>query len=97
MPDFRSVGTDDIAPQRREGDKLPSASTPPKRGIDNIVGASERMLEVYEIVKRVAPTTSTVLIQGETGTGKELDRARDPFREPSRRSPVRAGRLQRVG
>src|SRR5438093_3065984 len=37
-----------------------------------IVGASELMREVYEMVTRVAPTRSTVLIQGETGTGKEL-------------------------
>src|SRR6266540_246018 len=37
-----------------------------------MVGTSEAMLEVYEMVARVAPTTSTVLIQGETGTGKEL-------------------------
>ena len=39
---------------------------------DNIVGASPRMHEVYELVTRVAPTRSTVLIEGETGTGKEL-------------------------
>ncbi len=39
---------------------------------ENVVGASERMLEVYKLVARVAPTKSTVLIQGETGTGKEL-------------------------
>ncbi|HKZ07404.1 MAG TPA: sigma-54 dependent transcriptional regulator [Methylomirabilota bacterium] len=37
-----------------------------------LVGASAPMLEVYRMVARVAPTTSTVLIQGETGTGKEL-------------------------
>ncbi len=40
--------------------------------IENIVGASARILEVYKLVARVAPTKSTVLIQGETGTGKEL-------------------------
>jgi transcriptional regulator with GAF, ATPase, and Fis domain len=37
-----------------------------------LVGASTPMLEVYRMVARVAPTTTTVLIQGETGTGKEL-------------------------
>jgi len=40
--------------------------------IYGMVGGAERMLEVYRLVARVAPTTSTVLIQGETGTGKEL-------------------------
>ena len=38
----------------------------------DMVGASRGIREVLELVQRVAPTTSTVLIQGETGTGKEL-------------------------
>jgi transcriptional regulator with GAF, ATPase, and Fis domain len=38
----------------------------------NMVGAGPRMLEVYNVIRRVAPTDSTVLIQGESGTGKEL-------------------------
>ncbi len=39
---------------------------------DQLVGRSTRMLEVYRAVARVAPQDVTVLIRGETGTGKEL-------------------------
>ena len=38
----------------------------------NIVGKNEKMQEIYRLVKRVSETNSTVLIYGETGTGKEL-------------------------
>jgi len=38
----------------------------------NMVGASQRMKDVFEFVRRVAPTDATVLIEGESGTGKEL-------------------------
>jgi two-component system response regulator AtoC len=37
-----------------------------------IVAASIRMTEIHEIIRKVSPTTTTVLITGETGTGKEL-------------------------
>jgi transcriptional regulator with GAF, ATPase, and Fis domain len=39
---------------------------------EQIIGASRALELVLEQVERVAPTQSTVLIQGETGTGKEL-------------------------
>ena len=38
----------------------------------NMVGGSSRMREVFEFIRRVAPTDSTVFIHGESGTGKEL-------------------------
>jgi DNA-binding NtrC family response regulator len=38
----------------------------------NIVGKSEAMQQVFELIAQVAPRRSTVLIQGESGTGKEL-------------------------
>jgi len=38
----------------------------------NIVGRSEPMLKIYELIETVAPTRTTVLVVGETGTGKEL-------------------------
>jgi len=42
------------------------------RRFEQIIGHSPALEEVLEQVERVAPTGSTVLIQGETGTGKEL-------------------------
>ncbi len=41
-------------------------------GFHNIVGKSPPMQEVFNIVQAVAPTEATVLITGETGTGKEM-------------------------
>ena len=40
--------------------------------VHGMVGSARSMLAIYRMIDRVAPTTSTVLIQGETGTGKEL-------------------------
>jgi DNA-binding NtrC family response regulator len=37
----------------------------------NVLSKSERMHAVFELIQNVAPTNSTVLIEGETGTGKE--------------------------
>ena len=44
----------------------------PRDRFGRIVGSSAEMRRLYAIVERVAPTDGTVLIQGETGTGKEL-------------------------
>ena len=41
-------------------------------GFANIVGNSEAITQVFELIKKVADTDSTVLVLGESGTGKEL-------------------------
>src|SRR6266480_1348904 len=41
-------------------------------GYSNIIGKSERILRVLDLVTQVAASRSTILIQGESGTGKEL-------------------------
>jgi len=41
-------------------------------GLPNIIGKSERMQRVYDLITQVAASRATVLITGESGTGKEL-------------------------
>ncbi|MBW1811403.1 MAG: sigma-54-dependent Fis family transcriptional regulator [Deltaproteobacteria bacterium] len=45
---------------------------PTEPGRYRIIGQSQKMTAVYEIIEKVAETPSTVLITGESGTGKEL-------------------------
>jgi len=54
----------------------------------NILSKNEKMLNIFEVIKKVAPYKSTILITGESGTGKELiaralhynsDRSQLPF------------------
>ena len=43
-----------------------------KFGLQNLVGESPAMKEVFEVVQQVAPTRATMLLLGESGTGKEM-------------------------
>jgi len=52
----------------------PYLNAVPKEGckFENIIGASAKMQQVYNLIAKVADTNSTILIQGESGTGKDL-------------------------
>jgi DNA-binding NtrC family response regulator len=54
-------------------------------GLENIVGRDHRMVRVYDMIQSVADTRATVLISGESGTGKSLV-ARAIHRSSSRRN-----------
>ncbi|MCS6951520.1 MAG: sigma-54 dependent transcriptional regulator [Bryobacteraceae bacterium] len=52
-----------------EADEEAEVEDPPE---SEMIGSSPQMVEIYKIISRVAPTDATVLLEGETGTGKEL-------------------------
>jgi DNA-binding NtrC family response regulator len=58
-----------------------------KYTLENIVGRSPQMLQVYKTVARVAESRSTVLIAGESGTGKELVARAIHFNSPRSSKP----------
>ncbi len=64
-----ALATKDVAVERR---KALRQEVQGKSSFEGIVGRSEAMLNVYELVDRVAPTNANVMILGESGTGKEL-------------------------
>ena len=89
MPEFRSMEVADEITCERQGNHATGhdQETLCEHRTYGMVGTSERMLDVYGIVARIAPTTSTVLIQGETRHREGADRARHPLGEP--RAPRR--------
>ena len=57
---------------------------------DQIVGSSAVMQTVFQLMKKVIPTPATVLIQGETGTGKEMIARAIHFNSPRKDKPFLA-------
>lgn len=55
--------------------------------IDNIIGRSSQMREVFKLIGSVANTRTNILIQGESGTGKELVAKAIHFNSPYRSEP----------
>ncbi|MFL6352516.1 MAG: sigma-54-dependent transcriptional regulator [Bryobacteraceae bacterium] len=58
-----------------------------KYGFENIIGSSAPLMRMMDVAARVAPADVTLLIHGETGTGKELVAKAIHFRSPRRRRP----------
>jgi two-component system response regulator HydG len=61
-----------------------------KFGFEGVVGNSPKMHDVIAKLKSIAPTSATVLIQGETGTGKELVARALHYNSPRRQKPFAA-------
>jgi len=55
-----------------------------KYSFGNIIGSGRAMNRIFELIETVASLTSTILIQGETGTGKELIAKAIHFNSPRR-------------
>ena len=58
--------------QLRSENLLLKADFRARYGLEKLIGVSPRMVAVMEMVRTIAPTSSSVLITGESGTGKEL-------------------------
>ncbi|RPH52680.1 MAG: sigma-54-dependent Fis family transcriptional regulator [Desulfobacteraceae bacterium] len=53
----------------------------------NIIGKSKTMKSVFETIKKISPSSATILIEGESGTGKELVAKSIHFNSPRRDKP----------
>lgn len=58
-----------------------------RHGLDSIVGADARMLKIYDLIEAVAPSKTTVLMSGESGTGKSMIARAIHQRSPRRDRP----------
>lgn len=67
----RSLEKDKVRLEK-ENRELREKSGGSRHGLEQLIGKSQAMVKVGEMVTQVAPTRATVLIEGESGTGKEL-------------------------
>jgi len=54
---------------------------------ENIIGQSSKMLALYDLLEKVAPTKTNILVAGESGTGKELVAKAIHFNSPRKEKP----------
>jgi two-component system response regulator PilR (NtrC family) len=73
VDELRIVVRDAFANSRlREENLILKREVGERYGLDHVVGTSAVIAALFEMVRAVAPTSSTVLVTGESGTGKEL-------------------------
>jgi two-component system response regulator HydG len=58
--------------KRKQGGAKAETEEGTATGFEGIIGTSPAIQKIFDTIKRIAPSTATVLIQGENGTGKEL-------------------------
>jgi len=56
----------------REKSKVETAATRKERTVEGFIGSCVEMVTLFDHLRKIAPTDATVLVLGETGTGKEL-------------------------
>jgi two-component system NtrC family response regulator len=54
----------------------------------NIIGKSKKMQDIFDTIQKVAPSGATVLLEGQSGTGKELVARSIHFNGPRREKPL---------
>ena len=71
-----------------ERERVGRAGSGARDAVDGLVGGCAAMQRVFELIRKVAPTSSTVLILGESGTGKELVARAIHARSPRAAAPI---------
>lgn len=73
LEDLRIVIRNALEAQRFSQENLASLQSPDKAyRLGDIIGKSSEMVDMFDLLLKVAPSKATVLIEGESGTGKEL-------------------------
>lgn len=70
--DFRSIISHALQTRGQQRETSEEAESRSKNHFGILVGESPQMKKIYDLIVRVAPTRSNILLSGESGTGKEL-------------------------
>lgn len=92
----RAIGNKMLEKERDTLRKVLTEEAPEKRIFSDIITDSPLMFKVFELVEIFAPTTDTILIAGETGTGKDLLARKIHDLSPRRNGPFVAVNLASI-